>query len=462
MSFSETGNRGVIPQKSTNFMEYKRGEPYKVDSHSRPQGNNREGVSIVTLGCPKNIADSEALRERLVEAGIRVLESPEKASLIIVNTCGFIEDAKRESIEEILRLLRLKKNGTEIIPVGCLVKRYKKELEKELPEIETFFGINEEEKIVHYIKKRLKAFGSETGPVCHPQSYAYIKISDGCRRRCSFCAIPGIKGRYKSIEPERILREAERFVSSGAKELILVGQEISSYGVDRKDFPSLKELLKAISSIPGDFWIRLLYLHPASITDEILHEIATNKKICKYLDIPLQHSEERILRLMKRPGSKETYRKLIERIRRLIPDVTLRTTFIVGFPGETEKDFRGMLEFVREMEFDRLGAFKYSREEGTPAFNLKGQVSEKVKARRYDELMRLQAGISLKKNLSLIGRKMRCLIEEVQGSRGFGRLESQAPEIDGIVIIKGRDLKPGTFRDVIIKKAYDYDLEAEA
>lgn len=426
----------------------------------------REAVTIITLGCPKNTADSGALRERLLKAGIPLEESPERARFVIINTCGFIEDAKRESIEEILRLSRVKKDGTEILAMGCLVKRYRKELERELPEVSAFFGLGEEERIIEYIKNRLNREQPQVlslrdiKPPTFP--YAYIKISDGCRRRCTFCAIPGIKGKYRSIEPERILDEAERFLRAGVKELILVGQEISSYGIDRPGLPSLVELLRDLSSLSGDFWIRLLYLHPASIDDKLLDEIASNKKICKYLDIPLQHSEEKILRLMKRPGSKEAYRKLIEKIRSLIPGVTLRTTFMVGFPQETERDFRRLLDFIKEVEFDRLGAFKYSPEEGTPAYHLRGQVPERIKEKRYDEVMRLQAEISLKKNLSLVGKKLRCLVEEVKGGTGFGRLESQAPEIDGIVFIKGRNLKPGTFRDVLIKKAYDYDLEAES
>ncbi len=421
-----------------------------------------KGVHIVTLGCPKNTADSRDLMERLIEAGIPVTESPERAGFIIINTCGFIEDAKRESIEEILRLAALKKNGTEIIPIGCLVQRYKKELGRELPEIKTFFGLGEEEKIIQYINNRTTERFLQPGPVLQaPSSYAYIKISDGCRRRCTFCAIPMIKGRYKSIEPEKILKEAEKLLSAGVKELILVGQEISSYGIDRPACPPLNKLLREISSIPGDFRIRLLYLHPQSISDELLEEIALNKKICKYLDMPLQHSEDRILKLMKRPGSKNSYKRLIQHIRSIIPDVTLRTTFIVGFPGETEKDFKGLLYFVKEMEFERLGAFRYSREEGTPACYFKGHVSQRTKDRRYDELMRLQTEISLKKNLSLIGRRMICLIDEVNEGVGYGRLEGQAPEIDGLVIIKGNDLRPGTFREVLIKKAYDYDLEAD-
>lgn len=434
--------------------------------------SQKEGVSIVTLGCPKNIADSGHLRERLIEEGISVLDSPDRAAFIVVNTCGFIEDAKRESIEEILRLATVKKNGTEIIAMGCLVKRYREELVKELPEVSAFFGLNEEEKVVHHIKNRLRARGLHinktpqpstlsTRPEVQSSFHAYIKISDGCRRKCSFCAIPAIKGPYRSIEPQRILKEAEKLISLGVKELILVGQEISSYGIDKPGFPSLKELLREISSISGDFWIRLLYLHPSSIKEDLLEEIASNNKVCKYLDIPLQHSENKILRLMKRPGSKEIYKKIIKNIRETIEGVTLRTTFIVGFPQETEKDFRGLLDFIREMEFERLGAFKYSREEGTPAFHLKGQVPNSIKDKRYNELMKLQAGISLKKNLSLIGKRMKALIEEVKGNRGFGRLQSQAPEIDGMVIIKGDNLKPGTFRDVIIKRAYDYDLEAE-
>jgi len=469
------------------------------------QCSQREGVYIETLGCPKNVADSEGFKKRLVLAGVPVKDSPEEAEFIIVNTCGFIEDAKRESIEEILRLASFKQkirtrrfthatntstvtftnNNVEkavpkLVVMGCLVKRYFRELKKELPEVDAFFGVNEEDNIIAYLKSnsstisgdsnRCDSFGLETvsfvtnkvkaglksskGFQLLPSPpYAYLKISDGCNRKCSFCVIPKIKGPYWSIEPDKIIREAQELISKGYKELILVGQEISSYGRDRRDFPSLRDLIKEITGIPGDFWVRLLYLHPASITEELLEEVASNNKVCKYLDIPLQHSEDRILRLMRRPGSKEQYRRLIKRIRSIIPDVTIRTTFIVGFPGETDGDFNGLIDFIKEIEFDRLGVFKYSREEGTPAFNFKGQLPDKIKKKRYDEIMKLQAEISLRKNLSLVGKKMRCLIDY----KGLGRLQSQAPEIDGMVLLNSTSISD--FVDVIITRAYEYDLE---
>ncbi len=425
--------------------------------------SKRQGVYITTLGCPKNIVDSRHLREMFLKKGIPVFDSPEEAGAIIINTCGFIKDAKKESIEEILRHIEFKKDGKKIIVYGCLAQRYRDELKNEIPEIDMIFGINEEEKIIEGAIKTLKILPERAKPSPYRASatpYEYIKISDGCNRKCTFCAIPSIKGKMKSIRPDIILKEAESLIKEGVKELIIVGQDITSYGKDTKGFPSLIELLRELTTIKGDFWLRLMYLYPTGIDDKLIEEIRENPKICKYLDIPIQHSEERILRLMNRPASKEFYRSLIKRIRSIIPDIALRTSIIVGFPGETYDDFNALKDFIKEMEFDHLGAFIYSEEEGTPAVNIKGKVSESIKKRRYDELMRLQAEISLKKNLKLIGKKLRCLIDDVDGA-GFGRLERHAPEIDGMVIVKGNELKKGEFVDVIIKKAYDYDLEAE-
>jgi len=456
----------------------------------------KEGVYIETLGCPKNVADSEAFKKRLLESGISLVRKPEDAEFIVVNTCGFIEDAKRESIEEILRLSTFKncypaekynrqrlsplsraeadnlnpdnKYLTKLVVMGCLVKRYEQELRKELPEVDAFFGLNQEE-VIDYIKANkqqstatmLRETFTSATELNNPP-YAYIKISDGCNRRCSFCIIPKIKGPYFSIEPERIIQQAEELISKGYKELILVGQEITLYGRDRRGFPSLRDLIRKITAISGDFWVRLLYLHPASLTEDLLEEIASNEKVCKYLDIPLQHSEDRILRLMRRPGTKEQYRRLIKRIRTLIPDVIIRTTFIVGFPGETEQDFKGLLDFIKEIEFDRLGVFKYSREEGTAAFNLKNQLSRRTKEKRFAQIMKLQAEISFRKNLSMINKRVRALIDEIVGPVAYGRLQGHAPEIDGMVIIKDSgNLKVGEFCDLIITGAHDYDLEAE-
>ncbi len=457
--------------------------------------SRKEGVYIETLGCPKNVADSEAFKKRLLESGISLVSRPEEAEYIIVNTCGFIEDAKRESIEEILRLSSFKKiylhryNSQRLSPpstaktdtlgtnnrdfprlvvMGCLVKRYERELRKELPEVDAFFGLNQEE-VIAYIKAnkqkstatRLRKTVTSATELNNPP-YAYIKISDGCNRRCSFCVIPKIKGSYYSVEPEKIIQQAEEFISRGYKELILVGQEITSYGRDRKGLPSLRDLIRKITAISGDFWVRLLYLHPGSLTEDLLEEIASNEKVCKYLDIPLQHSEDRILRLMRRPGTKEQYRRLIQRIRTLIPDINIRTTFIVGFPGETDQDFKGLLDFIKEIEFDRLGVFKYSREEGTAAFNLKNQLPRRIKEKRFAQVMRLQAEISFKKNLSMINKRVRALIDEIDGTVAYGRLQGHAPEIDGMVIIKNSgNLKVGEFHNIIITGAYEHDLEGK-
>jgi len=450
--------------------------------------SRKEGVYIETLGCPKNVADSEAFKKRLLESGIPLAYSPQEAEFIIVNTCGFIEDAKRESIEEILRLSSFKNyylhreyNSQRLSPpstaktdiprlvvMGCLVKRYEKELRKELPEVDAFFGLNQEE-VIAYLKANKQQSTATTlqetvtsVTELNNSPYAYIKISDGCNRRCSFCVIPKIKGPYFSVEPEEIIQQAEELISRGYKELILVGQDITSYGRDRRGFPSLRDLIREITAISGDFWVRLLYLHPDSLTEELLEEIALNEKVCRYLDIPLQHSEDRILRLMRRPGTKEQYRRLIKKIRTLIPDITIRTTFIVGFPGETEQDFKGLMDFIQEIEFDRLGVFKYSREEGTAAFNLKDQLSRRIKEKRFAQIMRLQAEISFKKNLSMVGKRVKALIDELDKTIAYGRLQSHAPEIDGMVIIKNAgNLKVGEFHNIIITGAYEHDLEAE-
>lgn len=418
-------------------------------------------VSLLSLGCPKNLVDSETLLKKLERRGIAYASAPEESDIIIVNTCGFIASAKKESVDEILRLAKVKKAypGKKLLVFGCLAKRYGDDIRKEIPEIDALWGVGDEERIVEYctsnIEVRTKVAVKET---LSDTPYAYLKIAEGCDRGCSYCAIPGIRGRFRSIKPEKIYRDAEELIRNGTKELILVAQDITSYGRDLKKW-NLSRLIKKIASIKGEFWIRLLYLYPSSIDDELLDTISREPNVCKYIDIPLQHSERRILKLMGRGGSRSYFEKLISRIRDRIPGVALRTTFIVGFPQETEEDFKGLLEFVRKVKFDRLGAFTYSKEEGTPAYAISGTVSQKTKQERYDRIMAAQSVISLEKNKALVGETFKALVDEVDNHIAIARIYSQAPEIDGVVIADRDNLQKGSFIKVNITDAYDYDLK---
>lgn len=429
------------------------------------KANNK--VSIITMGCPKNLVDSDNLSNLLQREGFLNTDNLDEADIVLINTCGFIEDAKRESIEEILRLKEIKRDGKSLLVFGCLAKRYKEELMREIPEIDAIWGVGEEDGIVEYCKKTVKTGLSKKNgmPLIHSASsftsYAYIKIAEGCNRGCTFCVIPSIRGPYRSRAPEDIVRKAEEYVSSGVKELILVAQDISSYGREFNGY-DLSSLLKDITSISGDFWVRLLYLYPTSINSKLIKTIAENEKICKYLDIPFQHSEDKILKAMGRTGGKKFYSELIKRLREEIPGITLRTTMIVGFPGETEEDFEGLKRFVEEMEFERLGVFTYSREEGTKASRLRGHIPWKIKERRRSDIMSLQSRISLKKNLETVGRLYTALVDEMNDDFSIARLYSQAPEIDGVVIIENREgIGVGNFVKVRIKEAFDYDLKGE-
>ncbi|TAL28601.1 MAG: 30S ribosomal protein S12 methylthiotransferase RimO [Nitrospirae bacterium] len=407
-------------------------------------------ISVISLGCPKNMVDSDNLTRKLIGNGFLYLNAPEDADILLINTCGFIEDAKKESIEEILKLAAIKKGTKKLIVFGCLAKRYRDKLLKEIQEIDAIFGVGEDEKIIECIKEftGIGALGlgvsntTTQTPTTNPCSYAYLKISDGCNKKCTYCVIPSIRGKYRSIKPDEILKEAERSVKRGVKELILVGQDTACYGKDLDGY-NISSLLKDLCSLNDDFRIRLLYAYPASINDSFLNVIATEDKICKYLDIPFQHSEDRILRLMKRGGSRKGYLNLIGKIRGAMPDIALRTTFIIGFPSETEKEFHSLLDFVEEVKFDRLGVFKYSKEEGTPSAKLRGQVPESVKNKRVEKIMRHQAQISLEKNKALIGRQFNAIIDEISRGVALGRLYSHAPDIDGVVIIEEGSKGPG-------------------
>ncbi len=414
-------------------------------------------VSLLSLGCPKNLVDSEKLLKRLAEQGISFVPDSDEADLLLINTCGFIEDAKRESVDEILRLAE-SKGSRKLIVFGCLAKRFGDELKQEIPEIDALYGIGEEEKIAAFCGSLLPPSERPFAPfLLTESSYAYLKIADGCDRGCSYCVIPHIRGRFRSREPENILEEAESLVRSGRKELIIIAQDITSYGRDLAGY-TLERLLKDMTSISGDFWIRLLYLYPTAITDNLLEIIGEEEKICNYLDIPLQHTEQKILRLMRRSGSREMFRELIRRVRKIIPGVALRTTLITGFPQETAEDFEQMLAFVQDTAFDHLGVFAYSREEGSAAYSLGGNVPLAIRKKRRERIMKVQSGISLDRNKQLVGRVFRALVDESDDSAAVARMYSQAPEIDGVVLIRQPSIPKGSFVQAKIETAYDYDL----
>lgn len=434
-------------------------------------------VALISLGCDKNLVDSEYMLGSLLEKGYSVTNIPEEADIIIVNTCGFINSAKEESINTILEMSEYKKKGKckLLIASGCLSQRYGDQLLREIPELDAAIGTGDFMKLPELIEQmkvsRLNITCNETAidydikkRVNTFKYISYVKISEGCNNRCSYCAIPMIKGPYKSRPMKSIKEEVEFLVSRGIKEINIIAQDTTSYGIDIYGKPSLPELIKKLADVKGDFWIRILYAYPTHINDELLEIIASNPKVVKYLDIPLQHVSNRILRLMNRPTNSEQIKKLIERIRKAVPDITLRTTFIVGFPTETETDFRELVDFVKTYQFDRVGAFKYSREEGTYAYNLRPQVPEKIKQKRFDTLMRIQQSISKNKNQKLVGSVLKVLAETYDSKRKLliGRSQKDAPEVDGTVIFTGGKCKPGQFCDVKITKAFEYDLYGEA
>jgi ribosomal protein S12 methylthiotransferase len=413
----------------------------------------------MSLGCPKNLVDSEKLLKKLEEKGIFYSSKPEESDVLLINTCGFIESAKKESIEEILKLSKLKGKNKKLLVFGCLAKRHGEDLKREIPEIDALWGVGDDDKIIDYCAKIITE-STQTGPseMLTETPYAYLKIAEGCDKKCSYCVIPQIRGKFHSISPEHILEEAEALIKSGKKELILIAQDITEYGTDLKAY-DLSRLIKEIASLGGDFWIRLLYLYPTSITDKLIETIAAEDKVCNYIDMPLQHSEKRMLKVMGRGGSKTYYEKLIAKIRYIIPDVSIRTTLIVGFPGETDVEFNSMVKFVQKMKFERLGVFTYSKEEGSTAFKLKGQLSKKIKAERFDKIMTVQSEISLEKNKKLVGKNFKALIDDIEDNIAVARIYSQAPEIDGVVLIHDSSAEKGCFVNVRIEEAYDYDLK---
>ena len=427
---------------------------------------------IKTLGCEKNTVDSECAEAVFIKSGCEITDVPEEADFLMVNTCGFILDAKQQSIESIFDLISLKREDQKLIISGCLSQRYTKELEKEIPEADYFLGVDDYARIEDIVgeKAEKKAL---TGPCSRtfaelPRNIkngytACIKISEGCSNVCSYCAIPFMRGRFRSREESSILNEAKALADAGVKELLIIGQDVTAYGKDRKEKDGLAKLLRKLCRTEGIEWIRLLYCYEDEITDELIKCIKEEPKICKYIDIPVQHCNDAVLKAMNRKSTGASIRDTVSKLRKEIPGIVIRTTLIVGLPGEKKEEFEELYGFVEEMEFDRLGCFAYSKEEGTKAASMKPQVRSDVKERRKDRIMELQRQISLKHNEALIGKTFRVLVEkEEEPGLYTGRTYMDAPDIDNGVMFKGpKSLEPGTFVQVSINDAFDYDLSGE-
>ena len=432
-------------------------------------------IALESLGCSKNLVDAEIMMGILNEKGYRLTGDFDEADVIIVNTCGFIESAKQESIDTILDFADLKQTGNLklLIVTGCLAQRYADELKEEIPEIDAIVGTGSYQNIDEIIGKlkeehqivslnNIEFAYDETLPryVSTPSHMAYLKIGEGCDNKCTYCIIPKLRGKYRSRKMEDIISEAKKLAEMGVKELIVIAQDTTKYGVDLYGEERLAELLEELAQIDGFKWIRVMYSYPESITEKLVNVISKYDNICNYFDMPIQHASNRILKLMNRKTTKEDILSKVKMIRNIIPDATLRTSIIVGFPGETDEDFEELVDFVKEVEFDKLGVFTYSREEDTPADRLPNHLEEEVKLERQERLMLVQQTISEQKNNQKIGNKYEVLVEEqIEDNVYIGRTMYDAEEIDAIVYIKSaRELQVGEFVDVVITDALEYDL----
>ena len=425
-------------------------------------------INIITLGCSKNTVDSEHLMAQLHASGYEVVADSDRtnAKVVVINTCGFIGDAKEESIEMILRAAELKKRGKieELFVIGCLSERYADELRAELPEVDDFFGVKDWAGVVRRLGGEYRSSCETDRHLTTPKHYAYLKIAEGCNWKCGYCAIPLIRGEHVSVAMEQLLEEAEKLARSGVKELMVIAQDSTYYGLDLYGKRRLAELLEALCRIEGLEWIRLHYAYPAAFPRDVIEVMAREPKICKYLDIPFQHISDNQLKAMKRRHTKAEAEALIETLRQEIPDIALRTTMLVGYPGESEADFEELLDFVRCVRFDRLGVFPYSEEEGTwSAENLKDDLSQEVKEQRVERLMALQREISRENNLRRIGRTERVIIDSRQGEFYVARSQYDSPEVDQEILIPadGKRLFRGRFYTVRIIGASEYDLYSE-
>lgn len=425
-------------------------------------------INVITLGCSKNTVDSEHLMAQLAAAGYAVAADSDRtdARVVVINTCGFIGDAKQESIDMILRAAAAKQAGLieRLFVVGCLAERYADELRAELPEVDEFFGVKDWEGIVRALGGDWRSDLATERLLTTPKHYAYLKIGEGCDWKCGYCAIPLIRGSHVSVPMERLLDEAQRLAAGGVRELMVIAQDTTYYGVDLYGRRRLAELLTELCRIDGVEWIRLHYAYPTAFPDDVIDVMARERKICKYLDIPFQHISDAQLKAMKRRHTKADAYRLVERLRAAVPDIALRTTLLTGYPGETEADFEELLQFVHDVRFDRLGVFAYSEEEGTySALHLTDDVPDAVKQRRVERIMELQKGISLENNRRRVGRTERVIVDSRQGDYYVCRTQYDSPEVDEELLIpaSGRRLRRGCFYEARITAAEEYDLYGE-
>lgn len=437
----------------------------------------RMNLFFVSLGCDKNLVDSEYMLGLTKEAGFSLVSQEEEADVIVINTCCFIHDAKEESIETILTMAAYKETGRcrLLVVTGCLAQRYHEEIRTELPEVDVILGSSNYSDIVEAIQKGLQEkqvtmmrdlnylpdLGQTQRIVTTGDYLAYLKIAEGCNKRCTYCIIPSIRGNYRSVPMDQLVHEAKRLADGGIRELVLVAQETTVYGVDLYQKKMLPELLRKLCRLDGLRWIRLLYCYPEEITDELIEVMAQEEKVCAYIDMPIQHCEDKILKAMGRKTTRAELIEVVQKLRERVPGITIRTTLISGFPGETKEDHEAMLDFVDQMEFDRLGVFPYSAEEGTRAAGMADQVPEEIKIRRQSEIMELQQEISYEKNQAMIGKIIPVCVEGYlyEDDIYVGRSEKDAPKVDGCVFIKSpEEIVSGTFVNVCITEANEYDL----
>lgn len=432
---------------------------------------------MISLGCPKNQVDGEALLAKLKKAGYEIVNNIEDSDVMIINTCGFIEQAKKEAIDTILEVAEYKNAGliSAIVVTGCLAERYQDEIIKEMPEVDAVLGIGANSDIVKTCDKALCGIVTTSFPnkcylsinderiISTPSHWAYLKIAEGCDNRCSYCAIPGIRGGFRSRTIESCVDEAKALAESGVKELILIAQDTTKYGQDLYGKYSLDILLKELVKIDGIEWIRLFYCYPQRITDSLINVIANEEKVCNYIDIPLQHSDKTVLKNMNRVGDGDDYRALISKMRKAIPDLALRTTFMVGFPGETDEQFENLCKFTEDIKFDKMGCFTFSPEEDTPAYDMQNQIDDDVKVRRQEVLMNKQYSITEELNKQRIGKIYKVIIDTFDGEKYVGRSYMDSPEIDsGIIFTCDNNLNIGDFVNVEITDYNGYDLIGEA
>ncbi|MFH0990513.1 MAG: 30S ribosomal protein S12 methylthiotransferase RimO [bacterium] len=426
---------------------------------------NKAKIAVLTLGCSKNVVDSEVLLGHLSKGKVTIAAEADQADVLVINTCGFIDAAKQESIDAILEAVEQKKNGSlkKVVVMGCLSERFKEDLKKEIPDVDAYFGTNQLAQVITELGVDYKKELLGERSLSTPRHYAYLKISEGCDHPCSFCAIPLMRGKHLTKPIEEVIREAESLASKGVRELIVIGQDTTSYGIDLYGKSRISELIKSLSKVRGIDWIRLMYAYPAHFPEELISMMRNSRTICRYLDLPIQHIADPVLRSMRRGITKRATEELLTRLRNEIPDLALRTTLILGYPEEGEKEFEELREFVTEFKFDRLGVFTYSHEEGTSAYALEDRIPGEIKEERKNTIMKIQQEISETRNQRLIGKDLRVLVDRREGEYAIARSEWDAPDIDQEIYISDPDssLPPGTMTQVHITDATEYDLMAE-